>query len=190
MHEACRDCPQKCCDFSTIDVPKNNFSIKPARFCEVIYLKNYKRCNEAVLSPNEITKIERTIGRSDFYDTKDSCYINGSYYSVKTTYDGYCVFYDKQKRVCTIYEIRPVDCRLYPFDIDAFDPDENDRWVLFECPYSQQFDETTIEKMISDFESNYAKEIIDIEHCGGEPLSKLKYTGVFRILREIKIQGF
>jgi Fe-S-cluster containining protein len=33
--------------------------------------------------------------------------------------DGHCVFYDPQTRMCKIYDIRPVGCRMYPLVYDG-----------------------------------------------------------------------
>jgi Fe-S-cluster containining protein len=160
----CHDCLQKCCYFST----GTNL--------------------EATLSLNEIAKIERATGRSDFYEERNSYYVDELYYRLKSTSDNYCVFYDPQQEICTIYDVRPIDCRLYPFDFDTFDPDKEDMWILNNCLLSQQFDEMTIEKMISDFECNYAKEIAETLNCGESSFVELENSGDFRILREMKIQ--
>lgn len=39
-----------------------------------------------------------------------------------------CHFYNRDKNQCTIYDIRPTDCRLFPFDI-KLDPDTNEYWI-------------------------------------------------------------
>jgi Fe-S-cluster containining protein len=33
--------------------------------------------------------------------------------------DGHCVFYDPKTRMCKIYDIRPVGCRMYPLVYDG-----------------------------------------------------------------------
>ena len=40
----------------------------------------------------------------------------------------HCHFYDVSKHQCTIYDIRPVDCRLFPFDI-KLDEKTNEYWI-------------------------------------------------------------
>jgi hypothetical protein len=47
-------------------------------------------------------------------------------------------------------------------------------------------DETTLEKMMTNFEDNFAKEIKEIWNSG-IPIANLKETGLFRILREMKL---
>lgn len=39
-----------------------------------------------------------------------------------------CYFYNRDKNQCTIYNIRPTDCRLFPFDI-KLDPYTNEYWI-------------------------------------------------------------
>lgn len=42
-----------------------------------------------------------------------------------------CIFWDGKTGGCTIYESRPIDCRLYPFDIlyvgDSY------HWIVYSC---------------------------------------------------------
>ena len=40
----------------------------------------------------------------------------------------YCHFYDPAENECKIYNIRPTDCRLFPFDI-KLDPNTNEYWI-------------------------------------------------------------
>ncbi|MBA4718640.1 MAG: YkgJ family cysteine cluster protein [Nitrosopumilus sp.] len=41
-----------------------------------------------------------------------------------------CMFYDSKKG-CTIYKHRPLDCRMFPFDIHKID--DKYRWVVYSC---------------------------------------------------------
>ena len=159
----CSKCSQKCCSFHK----KNN--------------------PEATLSYNEVKRIEQATGHSDFYEEKQSCFADTSYYKLKVTSNNDCVFYDTQKEICTIYDIRPMDCKLYPFDFDAFEPGKGYMWMLNDCLFSQQFDEETIDEMINDFESNYMEEISEIYFCGDTSFEGTEDREGFRILREMKI---
>ena len=42
-----------------------------------------------------------------------------------------CVFWDERKRTCQIYEDRPFDCKMFPFDIMKID--EQIMWIVFSC---------------------------------------------------------
>ena len=39
-------------------------------------------------------------------------------YLLKRKKDGYCVFLDRKKKKCKIYDERPFDCRIFPFNLD------------------------------------------------------------------------
>ena len=163
--DVCHNCPQKCCIFSTGTAN-----------------------SEAVLSLNEIAKIEQATGRSDFYAEKNSRYADEVYYRLNSI-AGYCCFYDQQKQICTIYDVRPLDCRLHPFDYTAFDSDQGNIWILNNCLLSQNLDEATIEKMLKYFERNYAKEIAENLHSeDGDFVESLENNKGFRKLRKVQLQ--
>lgn len=42
-----------------------------------------------------------------------------------------CVFWDGNADGCKIYESRPIDCRLYPFDILLVE--NSYRWIVYSC---------------------------------------------------------
>lgn len=42
-----------------------------------------------------------------------------------------CVFFDEDKKRCTIYQDRPFDCRVYPFDILQID--KKYCWIVYSC---------------------------------------------------------
>lgn len=42
-----------------------------------------------------------------------------------------CVYWDAALGGCTIYESRPIDCRLYPFDI--IDVGNSYHWIVYAC---------------------------------------------------------
>lgn len=42
-----------------------------------------------------------------------------------------CVYWDADLGGCTIYESRPIDCRLYPFDI--MNIDNSYHWIVYTC---------------------------------------------------------
>jgi len=42
-----------------------------------------------------------------------------------------CVFWDGQTGGCTIYDSRPIDCKLYPFDI--LHVNDSYHWIVYSC---------------------------------------------------------
>ncbi len=135
---------------------------------------------------HEIARIERVVGCSDF------CGKIGSQYALRVKENGYCIFFDEQKRTCKIYEVRPFDCQIFPFDFFASGLGEG-VWLLWNCPYSRQLDEATIKRMLTDLEKNYAKEIIETWDYGNDDYAgKLSEnrspTEGFRILRKMNLR--
>lgn len=61
-----------------------------------------------------------------------------------------CIFFDREKNCCGIYEHRPLDCKLYPFDIDVIDGEP--WWVVHSC--NPNSDWTWTESYLEKFESN------------------------------------
>ena len=43
----------------------------------------------------------------------------------------HCVFWDDEKTCCSIYENRPFDCKLFPFDIYLIDGEYH--WIVYSC---------------------------------------------------------
>src|SRR4030043_412920 len=68
---------------------------------------------EMLLSKKDIKRLEdRGYSQNQFvsYD------IQG--YATLKNHDGYCIFYDLNKRLCREYENRPSGCRVYPVIVD------------------------------------------------------------------------
>lgn len=42
-----------------------------------------------------------------------------------------CIFWDGEKKGCSIYKYRPFDCRAYPFDI--LEIDKKFYWIVYSC---------------------------------------------------------
>ncbi len=58
-----------------------------------------------------------------------------------------CHFYDTKEHRCTIYDMRPVDCRLFPFDI-RLNKETNEYWIGYYDELCERSlpDETTMRK--------------------------------------------
>lgn len=69
----------------------------------------FDEINSPVLNKEELIKIKNFIGKDDFYEI-----IGDNLFKLKVE-NNKCIFYENDK--CTIYNYRPVDCKLYPFDI-------------------------------------------------------------------------
>jgi Fe-S-cluster containining protein len=42
-----------------------------------------------------------------------------------------CIFWDETKKMCSVYENRPFDCRAYPFDIRLIGGKYH--WIVYSC---------------------------------------------------------
>ncbi len=65
----------------------------------------------------EIRAIAGFLGRSDGWLDREQVRRVGLYYSLTEKPDGDCIFLkrEKGKALCTIYPVRPVQCRTWPF---------------------------------------------------------------------------
>ncbi|MDH3677747.1 MAG: YkgJ family cysteine cluster protein [Nitrosopumilus sp.] len=59
-----------------------------------------------------------------------------------------CVFWDDKIKGCDIYESRPLDCKLYPFDI--LEIDDSYHWIVYSC--NKDSDWHWSEKYLDSFE--------------------------------------
>jgi hypothetical protein len=65
----------------------------------------------------EIRAIAEFLGRSDGWLDKEQLRRVGLYYSLAEKPDGDCIFLkrEKGKALCSVYPVRPVQCRTWPF---------------------------------------------------------------------------
>lgn len=70
---------------------------------------NFDKINAPVLSEDEVGIIMKHTDNNNFYNIKDD-----KIFQLKTI-DNECFFYKNGR--CNIYNYRPIDCRLYPYDI-------------------------------------------------------------------------
>ncbi|MCP4106469.1 MAG: YkgJ family cysteine cluster protein [Desulfobacteraceae bacterium] len=131
------------------------------------------------VSREEKKKIEHLTGWSDFFDQ------TASHYVLKVKENGFCIFFDEQKKSCEVYKARPLDCQLFP--IVCFAPNIKESvWLIWDCPYSRQLDEIYIENFLTYLENNYVKGLSQLWSYDPEGYD-LKHPAGYRIIREIKI---
>ncbi len=80
---------------------------------------------EMLLSEKDIERLERKGYRRDFFVRFDS-----EGYPILRNYNGYCVFYDAEKKRCKVRGNRPLGCQIYPVIYDE------DKGILVDyiCP--------------------------------------------------------
>jgi Fe-S-cluster containining protein len=87
---------------------------------------------EMLLATEDIERLLRKGYSKTFFAKLDS---NG-YFTLKN-FDGFCVFYDKEKRRCNVRAIRPAGCRIYPVMYDE------DKGIVIDdiCPAADTINE-------------------------------------------------
>ena len=66
-----------------------------------------------LLSTSDIRRLERKGYDAEFFVRFDK-----AGYAIMRNRKGHCVFYDLENRGCTIYDDRPIGCRVYPVILD------------------------------------------------------------------------
>ena len=100
-----------------------------------------------------------------------------------------CVFWDEDKKMCSIYENRPFDCRAYPFDICLINGKYH--WIVYSCnPDSDwHWSENYLQALEKDMELNEIFDNIETFANNTELIlphesEKTPYT----VLREVNIK--
>lgn len=139
-----------------------------------ICCSNFNKINAPVLNKVELEKIKQFVGKEKFYET-----VEENLYSIKIKEDN-CVFYKNHK--CTIYDNRPIDCRLYPFDIIKLEDKYYFILYLLECINSKNLEEecSKIDSIIEEVKP-WINEFTDERN-----FTKMK-DKKYKIIKEIKI---
>lgn len=163
--------------------------------CCNIGKKPYQEDFEAVISKEEIAVIEKITGQKDFYYLEDDNGEDSSYFALEHNDKGECIFL--VDGMCSIYNYRPFDCRMFPFDFDVFKNKTTGlneaKWFLWDCPYTATIKTEDIEPTLRAFERDYKDQILgylNINNISSYPPqpwpTKNNKTG-YRILRTINI---
>jgi Fe-S-cluster containining protein len=79
----------------------------------------------------EVLQIAEYISRDAKSFVKEFLYPFGTGFSIKECHDGRCLFYREE---CTIYPVRPEQCRIFPFWFENLRSLKKWRRVTRECP--------------------------------------------------------
>jgi len=98
-----------------------------------------------------------------------------------------CVFWDEVKKICSIYQNRPFDCRAYPFDIHFVDGKYH--WIVYSCnPESNwEWSESYLQTLEND--KQFVEIMEQIEIFAGHTKMVLPQESEktpFTILREVR----
>lgn len=113
----------------------------------------------AVLTPSEKIRIERATGlRAEEFSVPATDKGSECSYIVSRP-DGRCTFLDDRK-MCTIYDLRPFDCRFFPFDIARLDDEYY--WVVYD--YFCQLKAGNWEEQVTRFEKEILPAMLPYLH--------------------------
>ncbi len=129
--------------------------------------------------PEQIQTIACISGLTDFYDK------TGDDYTLKTRENQYCIFFDDIRKICKIYDVRPLDCLIYPFDF--YTEGSQGWWLIWNCPYSEHLNPDDIERILTYFETHYASEFLRIWNYANDTIDPLNPKG-YRMLREMQFK--
>lgn len=140
---------------------------------KVVCCSYFDQINAPVLNKEELQEIKNLILMDDFYNILDK-----NLFSLKLNGKN-CIFYIDSK--CSIYNNRPIDCRLYPFDIIKIEKKYYLILYLLECINYESFlhEKIDVEALINDV-IPWIDEFTDEKN-----FTKMK-NKKYRIIREIK----
>lgn len=99
-----------------------------------------------------------------------------------------CVFWDEDKKGCSIYQDRPLDCKVYPFDIYLVDGKYH--WILYSCnPDSNwEWTEEHLQSLEEDEQFNELMENIELYNDYSKVLMLVSKSQniPFKVLREVR----
>jgi Fe-S-cluster containining protein len=101
-----------------------------------------------------------------------------------------CVFWNENERKCSIYENRPFDCRVYPFDICLIDGKYY--WIVYSCNPSSDWHWSEIYLQILERDMEFNEIFNDIETFADNTelhLLQESQKTPFIILREVKCKN-
>lgn len=134
----------------------------------------FDQINAPSLNKEELETIKNIVQNSDFYDA-----IDGNLFTLKTK-DNKCIFYVNDK--CLIYDNRPTDCKLYPFDIMKIEQKYYLVLCILHCINYEQFQSNNynIDSLINDIVP-WIDEFTDERN-----FSKIKKKA-YKTIKEIKL---
>lgn len=138
-----------------------------------------------LITPKELESVKKISGFSDIAESRT---INGvSIHFLKTKPNTHeCMFLGSDKK-CTIYEDRPFECRIFPFDI--YNIDGSLTWIVYTC--NPELDWKWSEEILRSFEKDlltpdvikHMNAFMDLERINGDAGE----TYDFKILRKVNI---
>ncbi len=150
---------------------------------------NSKSCctsDPPLVFSNDIQKIEKIIKHSiQFYEKKNMGNFKVNILKKKEN-SKECFFLDSKKNQCSIYDHRPFDCKMFPFDIVKFKHEYY--WTVFSCNKQANWDWTEEHLIKLESDPQFLDVIKNIDHYASYLISNFdnNSTTPFTVIRPIK----
>ena len=143
-------------------------------------------CDSPFLFSEDLVRLKKIKKSDDRYI--DTIYVKEKSVKIlkKKPNSSHCVMWDEKKNFCSIYENRPYDCRIFPFDIIK----KNNQffWIVFSCNDKSdwKWTEEHLQKLESD--PQFAEIFANVEYYSSFFISKFDDDSIppFTILRKIR----
>jgi Fe-S-cluster containining protein len=136
----------------------------------------------ANLLPSELENIKNHIGNDGFVEIVKFNKISTPVIKNKQN-SNECYFWDSEKEQCSIYEHRPFDCKLFPFDIHEIDGKY--MWVINSC--NPDADWSWTDSILNSFEDNPSfPELVKTLKTYSYPESTKNNLYEIKIIRPVK----
>lgn len=164
-------------------------AIDACKPCSGLYCCEKVLSDDGIIEPPYLTKHDISqiefltgINKEQFADEKQNPVTQKIINVMKTTTRNGCIFFNSTTSYCQIYKFRPMDCRLFPLDIELI----NDKyyWALF------KYDRCKITKKDMYSLLKYREEALQIlgdelKNYATYPVPRMRKIG-YEILSELK----
>jgi Fe-S-cluster containining protein len=157
------------------------------RICKSCKLPNCCEIEPPFLTEHDIAPIENATGMplSEFAEARVGP--SGKTFMQMKTKNEKCIFYSEQTRRCSIYENRPIDCRLFPLDVDF--RDGKFVWIIYKsCPVKDPINQTEAEEALKIAEAELLPQLLSqIDTYAGIDV-QLFTDGMWRVVRDLNLK--
>jgi Fe-S-cluster containining protein len=99
-----------------------------------------KRCGSCCKGESTISLSKRDISRiAQFLNLSEEDFLNlytvkkGKFRIEMKVKDGFCIFFDKEKKLCKIHPVKPEKCKEWPLISAIFEDEENFKIIQNSC---------------------------------------------------------
>lgn len=163
-----------------------HFNVAKTNDCDSCNLCCREYSGHRYVTEDDIPRIAAR-GATDFYEKKTEYGFN-----VLKDRQGYCMFYDTASKRCSIYSVRPADCRFFPYDVLLKEGKYS--WIKWNIDepgakcliYENLDDEKALRKLEDEVVPGFMKNIEEYALYTDRMIAKEKND--YKILREIRFR--